>query len=150
MSQGYRKSSRRRKQRPGENSPGKLTRVKRAQPRKIVRQATEAARELQLPLNVEALLKMASDSLASFAAEMGLLIAQNLLEDEVTQRCGARHARDAQREVTRFGHQPGYVTLAGQKAPIRKPRVRYVDGRGEVELDAMRYCNLRRPCRKRP
>jgi transposase-like protein len=65
------------------------------------------------------------------------------LEDEVTQRCGQRHERRPERELTRFGHQRGYVTIAGQKAPIPKPRVRYTDQRGETELE--RYGLLQSP-----
>jgi transposase-like protein len=86
---------------------------------------------------------MTRQTLSSFATEMGLRVAQCLLEDEVTQRCGQRHERRPERELTRFGHQRGYVTIAGQKASIQKPRVRYTEGRGEAELE--RYGLLQSP-----
>jgi len=70
-------------------------------------------------------------------------VAQCLLEDEVTQRCGQRHERLAHRTETRFGHQRGFVTIAGQKAPVEKPRVRWTDGRGEADLE--RYHLLQSP-----
>jgi putative transposase len=107
------------------------------------RQAQTQARELQLPLDVESLVEMTRRTLSSFATEMGLRVAQCLLEDEVTQRCGQRHERRPQRELTRFGHQRGYVTIAGQKAPIQKPRMRYTDQQGEAELE--RYGLLQSP-----
>jgi transposase-like protein len=107
------------------------------------RQAQTQARELQLPLDVESLVEMTRRTLSSFATEMGLRVAQCLLEDEVTQRCGQRHERRPERELTRFGHQRGYVTIAGQKAPIQKPRMRYTDQRGEAELE--RYGLLQSP-----
>jgi len=107
------------------------------------RQAQTQSRELQLPLDVESLVEMTRRTLSSFATEMGLRVAQCLLEDEVTQRCGQRHERRPQRELTRFGHQRGYVTIAGQKAPIQKPRMRYTDQRGEAELE--RYGLLQSP-----
>ena len=75
------------------------------------------------------------DSLASFATEMGLRIAVRLLEDEVAQRCGARHERRDGRDLYRHGPQAGCVTLAGQKLPVAKPGVRRADGGGEVELE---------------
>jgi transposase-like protein len=75
------------------------------------------------------------DSLASFATEMGLRIAGKLLEDEVDRRCGPRYERRAGRDLTRYGRQRGVVTLAGQKLPIARPRVRRADGHGEVELE---------------
>jgi putative transposase len=111
--------------------------------RQISQQAESRAHELQLPLDVQSLVEMTRQTLSTFATEMGLLVAQRLLEDEVTQRCGQRHERRPQRDVTRFGHQRGYVTIAGQKAPLQKPRIRYTDERGEAELE--RYGLLQSP-----
>lgn len=116
---------------------------RRRQIRRIERQAVAASRELQLPLDVESMLKLSREALSSFAVEMGLKVAQCLLEDEVAQRCGQRHASVPGRRETRFGHQSGFVTIAGQKASISKPRVRRTDGGGEVELD--RYSLLQSP-----
>jgi transposase-like protein len=111
--------------------------------RKIEQQAHAQAREVQLPLDVEALVEMTRQSLSSFAVEVGLRVAQCLLEDEVTQRCGARHERLPERQETRYGHQPGYITIAGQKVPVAKPRVRSTHGRGEADLE--RYRLLQSP-----
>jgi len=129
MSRRYPKSSRVRK-------PGHRT-------RKIERQAQTQAREVQLPLDVEALVEMTRQSLSSFAVEVGLRVAQCLLEDEVTQRCGERHERQPGRQETRFGHQPGFITIAGQKVSLAKPRVRSTNGRGEADLE--RYRLLQSP-----
>ncbi|MGH9575996.1 MAG: IS256 family transposase [Terriglobales bacterium] len=96
------------------------------------------AREVQLPLDVEALLDLTREALSSFAVEMGLKVAQCLLEDEVTQRCGERHERLPGRQETRFGHQPGFITIANQKVSIAKPRVRSTHGRGEADLERYR------------
>ena len=106
----------------------------RTTPRKIARQAEEQARLLQLPLSVEGLLIEAERSLHKFAVEIGRNVAQALLEDEVSQRCGPRYQHSAQRQETRYGHQDGYIVLAGQKLPVRKPRVRQAHGGPEVEL----------------
>jgi transposase-like protein len=118
-------------------------RKQRRKVRQIKRPAVAQAREVQLPLDVEALLEMTREALSSFAVEMGLKVAQCLLEDEVTQRCGQRHERLANRTETRFGHQRGFVTIAGQKVPVEKPRVRWTDGRGEADLQ--RYHLLQSP-----
>lgn len=129
MSRRYPKSSR----------PGK----QRRRLRRIKQQAVAQAREVQLPLDVEALVEMSRQALSSFAVEVGLKVAQCLLEDEVTQRCGQRHERLPNRTETRFGHQRGFVTIASQKVPVNKPRVRSTDDRGEVELE--RYTLLQSP-----
>lgn len=91
--------------------------------------------------------------LHGLATELGLLLAVRFLEEEVDQRCGPRYQRQTDRDLTRYGHQRGVVTLAGQKLPIAKPRVRSTVGHGEVELatytalqrdDAMPEAALRR------
>lgn len=91
--------------------------------------------EVQLPLCREELVAMMQDSLASFATEMGLRVAARLLDDEVERRCGPRYAHPTDRQLTRYGRQRGVVTLAGQKLPIARPRVRRTDGQGEAELE---------------
>lgn len=106
-------------------------------------QAIERAEQVQQPLGIEALMELARESLSSFAVEVGLRMAQCLLEDEVTQRCGRRHERDPVRTQTRYGHQRGFVTLGGQKLPLAKPRVRQAGGGSEVELE--RYALLQSP-----
>ena len=111
--------------------------------RRIERQAIEQAEQVQLPLGIEALAELARESLSSFAVEVGLRMAQCLLDDEVTQRCGPRYEHSRERQETRYGHQGGFVTLGGQKLPIRKPRVRGARGGTEVELQ--RYGLLQSP-----
>ena len=44
--------------------------------------------------------------------------------DAAARLCGVRHERVAERTAFRHGRQPGYVTLAGQKVGLDKPRVR--------------------------
>jgi putative transposase len=89
---------------------------------------------VQLPLGPEALEAMLTDELHSFAIDLGLLLAGRFLEAEVTRLCGERYQRQPNRQHTRYGHQPGFVTLAGQKASISRPRVRRTKGGGEIEL----------------
>lgn len=89
---------------------------------------------VQLPLGPEALQAMLTDELHSFAINLGLLMASRFLEAEVTQLCGERYQRNPDRQHTRYGHQPGFVTMAGQKAQVQRPRVRQIGGGSEVEL----------------
>ena len=65
---------------------------------------------------------------------LGLMHVQELLDDEVTELAGVRHARKASVvRGRRHGSNPGTVRLAGQRVPIRVPRVRSVAG-GEIPL----------------
>jgi transposase-like protein len=75
------------------------------------------------------------DSLESLAVELGLLVALDILKDEVARLCGARYQHQPGRTHTLHGRQGGVVTLAGQKLPIDRPRVRRADGGGEVPLE---------------
>jgi putative transposase len=99
--------------------------------------------KVQLVLDREELVAMMQDSLTSFATEMGLKVAALLLEDEVNQRCGLRYERVPGRTVTRYGHQRGMAVIAGQKVPIRRPRVRYTRQCGEADLET--YARLQSP-----
>jgi len=83
------------------------------------------------------------DSLEALALELGLLVAAGLLEDEVTRLCGRRYERRPDRTCTRYGHQRGTATLAGQKIALGRPRVRRTDGSGEVALET--YARLQAP-----
>ena len=72
---------------------------------------------------------------------LGLMHVAELLDDEVKELAGERYARkDELERGRRHGSNPGTVGLAGQRVPIRVPRVRS-KGRGEIPLrsyDALR------------
>jgi len=93
---------------------------------------------IPLELDREQVRRLIEERLDGVATDLALLVGIQLLEDEVGQLCGPRYAREVEREWTRYGHQRGVITLAGQKLPVPKPRVRYRDGRGEAELSSYR------------
>jgi putative transposase len=98
---------------------------------------------IPLQLDRDQVRTLIQERLDGVGAELALLVGIGILEDEVSQLCGPRYLRQPQRELTRYGHQPGVMILAGQKLPISKPRVRYQDGRGEAQL--LNYQALQRP-----
>ena len=60
---------------------------------------------------------------------LGLLHVEELLDEEVTALAGGRYDRkDASVGGRRHGRNPGTVGLAGQRVPIRVPRIRHVAG----------------------
>lgn len=64
---------------------------------------------------------------------LGLAEVGRLLDEEVEELAGRRHARKVEAEgAYRHGHNPGSVRLGGQRHPVRVPRVR--DPSGEVRL----------------
>ena len=65
---------------------------------------------------------------------LGLLHIEELLDEEVTALAGERYARkDPSVGGRRHGSHPGTVGLAGQRVPIRVPRIRHVTER-EIPL----------------
>ena len=66
--------------------------------------------------------------------EIGLLVMNGLIQDEVTQLVGDRNQRTEDRQAYRWGTERGFVSFAGQKLPLERPRVRSVDGK-EVPLE---------------
>jgi len=66
---------------------------------------------------------------------LGLMHVQELLEEEVETLAEGRYTRKTEEAAgRRFGSNPGTVRLAGQRVPIRVPRVR--SERGEIPLRA--------------
>jgi len=65
---------------------------------------------------------------------LGLMHVQELLDDEVKALAGERYAREDGCSGMRHGSNPGSVRLAGQRVPIRVPRVR--SRQGEMALRA--------------
>ena len=58
---------------------------------------------------------------------LGLMHIEELLDEEVTALAGERYARKAPSVGgRRHGSNPGTVGLAGQRVPIRVPRIRHV------------------------
>lgn len=85
----------------------------------------EAYRDLALDAKVELIRSL---------VPLGLMHVEELLDEEVTALAGARYARKAAAvSGRRHGSNPGTVGLAGQRVPIRVPRVRQVTG-AEVPL----------------
>ncbi len=65
---------------------------------------------------------------------LGLMHVHELLDDEVRALAGERYVRkDELERGRRHGSNPGTVGLAGQRVPIRVPRVRSIEG-GELPL----------------
>ena len=76
------------------------------------------------------------EGLLALAVGAGLQVMQQLMEADVTAACGpegqARPGPD--RDPAR--HERGSVTLGGRRVPVSRPRVRAVDGSGEVPVPA--------------
>ncbi len=77
----------------------------------------------------------AKEGLLAMSATVGLQVLATMLEAERAELCGPMHAKLPERVATRGGTAPSSVVLGGRKVSMDRPRARYVDGSGEVELD---------------
>jgi putative transposase len=76
----------------------------------------------------------AKEGLMALSVATGLGVLAELLEDEVDEVVGPKHARDPDRTAVRHGHEAGEVTLGGRRVAVERPRARTADGASEVPL----------------
>lgn len=88
-----------------------------------------ATPELAIPEHV-------SVAMNDIAAEMkeGLQVMSSLMEADVSALVGVKGRHDAGRIAVRRGHEKGSVTLGGRRVAVSRPRVRAVDGSGELAV----------------
>ena len=81
------------------------------------------------------------EGLLALAVGAGLQVMGQLMESDVVAVCGPRGKHDAERSATRHGTEAGSVTLGGRRVPVQRPRVRAVDGAGELAVPAYELFN---------
>jgi putative transposase len=74
------------------------------------------------------------EGLLAMAVGTGLQVMAAMMNDDVTAACGPRGKHDPDRTATRHGTEDGSVTLGGRRVPIVRPRMRAVDGSGELPV----------------
>jgi transposase-like protein len=89
-------------------------------------------------LDRRSVLGFLKEGLHSLVVEIGQMVAAGLLADEVKQLCGEFYVHGPEKRVARrHGGQRGWAMLAGQKVPLKRPRVRHTDGT-EAQLEVYR------------
>lgn len=89
-------------------------------------------------LDREEVHRLVQEELHRSALSVGVMVIAELLEHEVEQVCGGKRTRSPERAAYRYGTQPGFVILGGQKVRLERPRMRTLDGRREVQLSLYR------------
>ena len=90
----------------------------------------------QVSVAMEEIAAEMREGLLALAVGAGLQVMQQLMEADVAAVCGPRGRHDPDRAATRHGIEAGSVTLGGRRVPVTRPRVRAVDGSGEVPVPA--------------
>ena len=74
------------------------------------------------------------EGLLAMCVVIGLRVMIEMMEDEVTEKVGPKHARLAGRHASRHASAPGSVVLGGRRVKVRRPRARTSEGT-ELHLD---------------
>ena len=76
------------------------------------------------------------EGLLALAVGAGMQVLAAMMAESVTGLCGPKGRHDPDRRAVRHGTEAGSVTLGGRRVPVRRPRVRAVDGSGELPVPA--------------
>jgi putative transposase len=114
-----------------------------------VEQEQDARPEPALPPGVQdalgELAGAAKDGLLALSVGLGLGVLSEMMEAELDEVVGAKHANNAERTAVRHGHTDGEVTLGGRRVAVKRPRARTVEGEHEVPLGTYEYFADRDP-----
>jgi len=109
---------------------------------------TRTTDEPPTPLTVPDVVSVAMDEMAAdvregllaIAVGAGLQVMAAMMAADVESLCGPKSRHDPDRTATRHGSEAGSVALGGRRLPVRRPRVRAVDGSGATrELPVASY-----------
>ncbi len=87
----------------------------------------------------------AKDGLLALSVGVGLGVLSEMMEAELDEVVGAKHAMIPERTAVRHGHEDGEVTLGGRRVAVKRPRARSADGEHEVPLATYAYFADRDP-----
>ena len=74
------------------------------------------------------------EGLLAMAVGTGLQVMAAMMNADVEAVCGPKGRHDSARSAVRHGTGDGSVTLGGRRVPVTRPRVRAVDGTGELPV----------------
>ena len=74
------------------------------------------------------------EGLLALAVGAGLQVMTAMMAADVAAAAGPKGHHDPNRTAVRHGHEDGSVTLGGRRVPVRRPRMRAVDGSGELPV----------------
>lgn len=90
------------------------------------KKAAASGEQIQFALPLPEVLGLAQQGLMHLAMAAFTKLAEEMMQWEVTSLTGPKNQADATCENTRWGTQKGYCVVAGQKVPLKRPRVREV------------------------
>jgi putative transposase len=88
----------------------------------------------QVIMSLAGIAESAKEGLLALSAGVGLQVMYQIMNEDVAALCGPRGQHNGDRAGYRHSTGAGSVTLGGRRVPVTRPRVRAVDGSGELHL----------------
>ena len=98
------------------------------------RDAGQIAVPEQVIVSLAGIAESAKEGLLALSAGVGLQVMYQIMNEDVAALCGPRGQHNGDRAGYRHSTEAGSVTLGGRRVPVTRPRVRAVDGSGELHL----------------
>lgn len=76
------------------------------------------------------------EGLLAFSVAVGPQVLKDLMEAEVKEIVGPRGKHNLQRTAVRHGTENGSVVLGGRRVKVKRPRIRTVDNKREIRIEA--------------
>jgi transposase-like protein len=92
--------------------------------RKFNAAAKKAQQEIQFALPLPEVMTLIGQGLMNLALFAFTKLAEGMMNWEVEELAGAKNQAQQNRHCVRWGKQPGYCVVSGQKVPLQRPRVR--------------------------
>lgn len=99
---------------------------------------------IELPLPMLSTLVNARQNVMDLCITTGMAVIEEMMEADRVALCGHASQHDRDRTAYRGGSAPGEITLGGQRVPLRRPRVRSVEG-AELPVAAYTWARDRDP-----
>ena len=85
---------------------------------------------------VEAAWQIVGESFDRFCLTAGIATLSRMMTEDAERLCGPRHGRSSTRTGHRWGRTQGKIGFHGGTVPVERPRMRAVDGSGELPVAA--------------
>src|SRR6266496_4776586 len=86
--------------------------------------ANEENQPIQLVIPLAEVVDLIQRGLMNLAMSAFTKVAEQVMHCEVTALVGPKNQANAERANVRWGREPGYCVVGGQKIPLQRPRVR--------------------------
>jgi putative transposase len=88
------------------------------------RLAAQDDQNVQLVIPLKEVVELIQRGLMNLALSTFTQVAEEVMDCEVTALVGPKNQANAERDKVRWGSEPGYCVVGGQKIPLQRPRVR--------------------------